>query len=108
MSDAPPKLAKLFDSPPAQWGLRGDPELWLAMRGLFAGTPMPLSPAELEVRVAQAFQALCSRPLSSDQCFRVPRFERGGMSNGAISPQFWRDRALPMLKKRWELQAEAR
>ena len=100
-----PKLAHLFEPAPMSWALPGDAALWQAFREHFAGAPMPASSGELDVAVGEAFLRLCNRPIGSDQSFRVPRFVRpggsGSLSEGAVSPQFWRDRVLPLLKSRW-------
>jgi hypothetical protein len=98
-------LGQLFDDEPHSWGLRGDPYLWKAMRESFSSVPLPSDAAELEQQLARAFQELTGRPLSTATHFFVEEFAHGGMSSGGISPEFWRERALPLLRAR---HAEAR
>ena len=40
------ELTDLFDPEPAQWGLRGDPWVWRAMRDHLAGAGTPRSAGE--------------------------------------------------------------
>ncbi len=93
-------LADLFMPEPAQWGLRGDPHLWRAMRVYFAETPLPTQAAELAEKVEQAFWALSGQPLATAEKFYVEEFAHGGMSSGYIWPEFWREQALPLLQAR--------
>jgi hypothetical protein len=47
------KVGDLFSREPVQWGLRGDPQVWAAMRQKLAGFPMPSDwyrPAHLALR----------------------------------------------------------
>lgn len=95
-------LGSLFEHEPIQWGLRGDPYLWREMRSHFASAPLPESLAKLEEQIAEAFLTLTGQPITTPKVFKVDRFAHGGMSSGGISPDFWRDSALPLLKKRYE------
>jgi O-acetyl-ADP-ribose deacetylase (regulator of RNase III) len=98
----PPRtIADLFTAEPAQWGLRGDPYLWRAMREHFAAVPRPATMAGLEEQIAAAFLQLTGHPLSADDPFFVERFAHGGMSSGHISPEFWREAAVPLIKQRY-------
>lgn len=91
----------LFNDEPIQWGLRGDPYLWRAMREHFASIPMPSSVLEFEQKIASAFEKLTRHTLSSTENFSVKEFAHGGMSSGWIAPEFWRTQALALLKKRY-------
>ncbi|MBE7532742.1 MAG: hypothetical protein HS099_23810 [Ardenticatenaceae bacterium] len=97
-------IADLFVEEPMQWGVRGDPHLWRAMRNYFTAVPLPTHLAELEEKIAQAFLVLSGQPLSTPEMFYVARFAHGGMSSGYISPSFWRERALPLLRDRYSAQ----
>lgn len=94
-------IADLFAEEPAQWGLRGDPYLWRAMREYFAAVPLPPRVSALEEKIAHAFLVLSGQPLSAPDNFYAPQFAHGGMSSGYISPEYWRVRALPLLRKRY-------
>ncbi|AZC27358.1 hypothetical protein [Pseudomonas sessilinigenes] len=94
-------IDQLFEPQPVSWGLRGDPYLWLAMAAQLAATPWPGSQQQLDAVLAEAFEQLTSRPLDTQGHFFVESFAHGGMSSGGISPSFWRERGLPLLRQRW-------
>lgn len=91
----------LFVEEPLTWGLRGDPYLWRAMAVQLANAPWPDSLEQLDAMLTQAFEQLTGRGLDAQGHFFVEAFAHGGMSSGGISPQFWRDQGLPLLRKRW-------
>ncbi|ALK33206.1 hypothetical protein Bpla01_64820 [Burkholderia plantarii] len=93
-------LAALFAPPPARWGLRGDPYLWDALRARLAGTPLPESDEALDACIALAYAGLTGQPLALSEPVHVPAFAHGGMSSGMVSPAFWTDVALPLLRQR--------
>jgi hypothetical protein len=62
---------------------------------------MPDQTRDLEVILGQAFHSLSGQPLSSKGAIRVERFAHGGMSSGMVSPEFWRDEAVPLLLERY-------
>lgn len=95
-------LASLFDEEPFRWGLRGDPYLWREMRAHFDETPLPASTRELAALIEQAFASLTGHPLSETEPFHIERFSHGGMSSGMVSPQYWREKAIPMLQERFD------
>jgi hypothetical protein len=101
-------IGDLFEEEPHGWGLRGDPYLWEEMRAYFSLVPLPSQLSELEEQIEHAFLKLSGQPLSSDEFFRVERFAHGGMSSGGISPHFWRDYVLPLLRVRYSERAVAR
>lgn len=94
-------IGDLFVPEPQQWGLRGDPYLWREMRDHFAAEPLPANPDALVAVLASAFQQLTGQPLSVPGSFYVERFSHGGMSSGHVCPEFWRERAMPMLAERY-------
>ncbi|AJY64489.1 nucleotidyltransferase family protein [Burkholderia glumae] len=93
-------LAALFDPPPERWGLRGDPHLWDALRARLAGVPLPDSDEAFEACIASAYADLTGQPLSLRQPAQVPAFAHGGRSSGMVSPPFWSEVALPLLRGR--------
>lgn len=101
MSHPEKTVAALFDPPPPQWGLRGDPYLWQELRRHFERTPLPPTAAELTTLLETAFETLTDHPLATPAPFFIERFAHGGMSSGHISPTFWRDEALPLLLARF-------
>ena len=94
-------LGELFEDEPTQWGLRGDPYLWREFRAYFENAPMPRSAALLEEEIALAFLLVTGRPMSSPDAFSVDSLAHGGMSSGGISPEFWREKLLPLLRERY-------
>ncbi len=101
MSTNPKFVADLFQDKPWQWGLRGDPYLWQEMANHFAGTPLPDTAAQLEQLLSQAFETLTGQPITAEKFVAVERFPRSGMSGGMVSPEFWRETAVPLLLKRF-------
>jgi len=94
-------VASLFDEEPSQWGLRGDPNLWREMRTYLEKTPLPASADELIVLIETIFEALTGHAISERNFFLIERFSEGGLSRGMISPEFWRDNVLPMMRVRY-------
>lgn len=93
-------LGALLDHEPYHWGLRGDPYLWRALRAHLADVPRPQGQTSLESAIAQAFEVLTGHPWTTREPFYVEAYAHGGMSSGMISPEFWRETALPLLQKR--------
>jgi hypothetical protein len=94
-------IGQLFDEEPLQWGLRGDPHLWRAMRSRLSSTPLPSSVPELNSHLEQEFHALAGFPLSTHDDFYTADFDCGGISSGGISPKFWREKVIPLLIARY-------
>ncbi len=101
MTDTPASdFASLFDPIPPQWGLRGDPYLWRALRDALRGEALPASSTALAARIGELYARLVGQPLSVPDMRHVPAFAHGGMSSGCISPSFWNEQALPLLQAR--------
>jgi hypothetical protein len=94
-------VASLFLKEPIQWGLRGDPYLWREMRSHFERVPLPAAADELSTLIETAFELLTGHSISTSNHFFVERFSHGGMSSGHISPDFWRNEAIPLLRARY-------
>jgi hypothetical protein len=97
----PKTMAFLFEQEPYQWGLRGDPHLWREIREHFADTPVPETLDELVSLIETTFETLTGHPISEKEHFYIERFNHGGMSGGYISPEFWRDKVIPMMRQRF-------
>jgi hypothetical protein len=95
-------IGDLFQEKPWQWGLRGDPYLWEEMQNHFAQASLPHNPEQIEQLLARAFEALTGHPITSEKHIAVERFPRTGMSGGMVSPEFWRETAVPLLLSRFE------
>ncbi|RXZ40577.1 MobA protein [Agromyces binzhouensis] len=96
-------FSSLFDRGLVQWGLRGDPHLWSAMRDSLAGAPMPEGFWDVRSTVGREFARLTGQPLTdTDEPLRVAAFVTGsGMSDGHVLPSFWVRTAIPILIDRW-------
>lgn len=100
-------FSALFNPPPDQWGLRGDPFLWRAMARVLSSSTFPSTEAQLIALLEITFERLTDSRLpdensiSDDNSIYVKRYARGGMSSGQISLKFWRDTALPLLRSRY-------
>jgi len=106
----PPHWADaLFEVPPAQWGLRGDPHLWADLHAALRRLPAPPPAADtLRAALAAELWRLAGVALDADsaaepdaEAIRVPRYPTLGMSGGHVSPGFWRATAVPLLVERW-------
>lgn len=92
----------LFDPEPEQWGLRGDPYAWRALRDAVRGLPAPQQSGELAQVLRRSFvQVVGSHPDKdgSEEVY-VPAFAHGGMSSGMVCLPMWRDQLLPLLLAR--------
>jgi len=97
-------VALLFETGASQWGLRGDPYLWEEMRVHFEGVPLPKTAVSFQILIKDAFTTLIGHPFPTEANLApipIKRFDHGGMSSGLISPDFWRDNAIPELTKRY-------
>jgi hypothetical protein len=96
------KMAGLFDPEPRQWGLRGDPWVWRALREHLAGTDIPAGAGEAVSLLYAAFGDLTGFDLASDPAPRAYReqYAHGGMSSGIIHLDTWRQRLMPLLAQR--------
>jgi hypothetical protein len=93
-------MADLFDPMPSQWGLRGDPFLWMEMRHALCHVPVPRDDATVGRILSGCFTSLTgAEPVRGDK-LHVRRFSYGGMSSGMICGETWAERLLPQLRQR--------
>ena len=99
--DAPPTgvLADAFDVVHRQWGLRGDPHVWGAMRDRLSGVP---TPRDVEPVLLAAFTEACGIDLrtESEPQVHVPALDHGGMSGGFVDVGWWRTKGIPLMVAR--------
>jgi hypothetical protein len=95
------KLSDLFTDEPTRWGLRGDPHLWRDMKQALSDVPYPATEDQATTLIVDLFNQLTGAPISSKEAFFVQKYAHGGMSSGYISPEFWRETALPLLRFRY-------
>jgi hypothetical protein len=94
-------VADLFQEEPRQWRLRGDPHLWREMKAILGSTPYPSTEEQLTALLEQIYQQLTEVPLTDPDPIFVQRYSYGGMSSGYVSPQFWAEQAIPLLRARY-------
>lgn len=94
-----PEIAAVFAPEPQQWGLRGDPHVWTAMRELLAGQLIPEHASGVRAVFVDAFRQLVKVDLDIDESETVYReqFSHGGMSSGHVSLLWWRNTGIPLL-----------
>lgn len=95
------KLVEVFQAEPAQWGLRGDPYLWREMKDSLSDHAYPLTEEQFTVVLEQTYEHLTGASLTHHDPVFVKRYSHGGMSSGHVSPQFWAETAIPMLRARY-------
>jgi hypothetical protein len=94
-------IASLFQDEPTRWGLRGDPHLWRDMKATLGDTTYPDTEEQLTALIEQTYQQLTGVPLTNPDPMFVERYSHGGMSSGYVSPQFWAEHAIPLLRARY-------
>lgn len=84
------------------WGLRGDAPLWEAMRVKLFRVPIPQSEVEISEAFYDAANEIVGADLRrADDHIGVRELAIGhGMSDGFVSPEFWRDQGMPELVRR--------
>jgi hypothetical protein len=95
-------VVSLFEEEPTRWGLRGDPYLWKEMKEHFRHAPMPDTADELVALIKATFESLTGHTISESEIFFIERFSHGGMSSGFVSPEFWMDKIIPMMRERFD------
>jgi hypothetical protein len=101
--EPPPSWAdRLFDEPPRQWGMRGDPCLWAELRDRLRARPEPRDTTALRGLLREELRQLCGVDvLASDvDGVHLERYPTAGMSGGVVSAATWRDRLVPLLAER--------
>jgi hypothetical protein len=65
------------------------------------GVPFPQTEEEFIALLEKTFEELTGSRLSSADDIYVEKYAHGGMSSGYVSPAFWRETALPLLRTRY-------
>ena len=94
-------LGSLFHPEPPQWGLRGDPGLWDELARRFADTPLPTGFGDLWQMLEAAYVESVGQALTDPHSPNIARFNRGGMSQGAVSPEHWAKTLFPLISARF-------
>jgi hypothetical protein len=95
-------LGDAFDILHRQWGLRGDPHAWNAIRELVDATPTPPSAELVRAAFVDALQRVADVDIDhtdEQQAYRK-HLDHGGMSGGHVHVEWWRTRGIPLLVDR--------
>lgn len=93
-------VSEIFNRKPLQWGLRGDPYLWDDLQKIFNTVEVPHKEETFLQELLSYIQLLIGGTLNQDSIIIVEHYNKGGMSGGSISGDFWFGKAIPLLIKR--------
>ncbi len=94
-------ISKIFIKKPEQWGLRGDPYLWDDLSQYFSNINSELTPEEFVCEFQKAYELYTGQNLACMEYIHIPKYSHGGMSSGTVCPEFWNNKALPLLTERF-------
>ena len=97
--------ASLFEEEPTRWGLRGDPHLWRDMKATLGTATYPGTEEQLTALLEQTYEQLTGVPLTNPDPVFIQRYNHGGISSGYVSPPFWAETAIPLLRARYRDRA---
>lgn len=98
-----PSMSTVFRPKPKQWGLRGDPYVWEAMRHLLEASSEPGNTSDAIQRLDDAFRRVVGVSVddsTAGETIRIEAFDHGGMSGGWVDLNTWRTKLMPLLKSR--------
>jgi len=90
-------LERVFERKPLQWGLRGDPFLWEAIKNEICSGMQPRSNEEFSKMIREAFIKLVGKEPVEGKSYFKEEFSHGGMSSGHISCDFWLEKGFALL-----------
>ena len=95
-------LADGFDIVHRQWGLRGDPHAWQALRDLVATTPTAPTPETARKAFVDGLRQVAGVDIDETDEQHVYRkdLDHGGMSGGNVNVDWWRTKGIPLLVDR--------
>ena len=94
------KVEDIFEPPPENWGLRGDPFFWSALKAHFQGKNLPYSKEDFTTEFYSFFDSVSGKKLGSEEMTPVNGYAHGGMSSGLLCHFFWQKAGLPLLLSR--------
>ena len=91
-----------FDIVHRQWGLRGDPHAWNAMRELVGSTPTPTTDDAVRQAFVDGLRTVADVDvdLLDEQHVYRSHLDHGGMSGGGVNVEWWRSKGIPLLVER--------
>lgn len=93
-------IGKLFFDNPGQYGYRGDVGLWDDLEKHFESQELPENEHLLPTIISNAIIKLTGNSVFNQKTFAVDKYNKGGMSGGTISNEFWTRKAIPLLMAR--------
>jgi len=95
-------ISELFTKTPRQYGLRGDPFLWKDLEKHFSSIEFPYSKKSMITYIYSRYKEITGEELTADSMPFVKDYDKGGMSSGYISGDFWTNRGIPMITARYD------
>jgi hypothetical protein len=94
-------MGAIFDPTPEQWGLRGDPEMWAAMREMLEETELPKTIGDARALLWRSFRLVAGVDVTEplDRVY-AESIDRGGMSGGWLDLNLWQSTLMPLLEER--------
>lgn len=90
-----------FDVVHRQWGLRGDPHVWQALRSAVGAEPTPESAELVRAALVAGLRRVADVDVDGDpRPVRREEFAHGGMSSGMVDVGWWHDKGVPLLVQR--------
>lgn len=91
-----------FDIVHRQWGARGDPHAWRALRELVGETATPSTPAAIRLALVNGLRKAAGIDLDTAVGHYEYRkdLDHGGMSGGNVDIEWWREKGIPLLVDR--------
>jgi molybdenum cofactor cytidylyltransferase len=81
-----------------------DPNLWRELRKRFLDYGVSKTLEDFDSELALQFQEMVGVPFTTSQeNVFIDRYDKGGMSSGHISPEWWREIGIPLLRERFIL-----
>lgn len=97
----------LFQRQPFQFGFRGDLPLWDDLEKNFQSLPFPVNEDELTTQIHSEIEKLTKHRILEQEKFFVEKYNKGGMSGGYVSSQFWIRKAIPIILSRFKEMKKA-
>lgn len=90
-----------FDPLSSNWGLRGDPGLWMDMKLKFKDASIPPDSIELDIILYAMFKDLVGNPPQRGKDYYVVKYDKGGMSTGKVCSDWWLDNGFLLIVGRF-------